>query len=355
MTTPSPSIWTEPQADTADEAGCTPAEFDEIERIVTRGSTTGREFRDTRFAVGDWLVAKYGPPGKPGSRYATEAQLDVLSARLKLSPHTLRKCRLLAHRWKPQQRQPVLDSPVHVSFTTMFQVALSSEHGEFDQEQFNEKVEVLLGLMDLAAQHDILEVTETDYLKAVRKAVPPSRRPGAQSEHKAVVTTVTQFEARQPDVRDAVLGAVKADEDATRSVAAAYLMRRPELARAVLREDPELAEAAAQEAALHTPDAEEADGESGEQVFRELVQVLGGARPSDELLLAEWRQDFARAVGRFNAFVTDWYPADKVAVNADADIVRLVTYLADDVARWAATITDSRTPGGLRLVESTTA
>ncbi|MFG2794023.1 hypothetical protein [Streptomyces sp. NPDC048419] len=353
MTTPSTSFWTEPQA--ADEAGCTPAEFEEIERIVTRGSTTAREFRATRFTVGDWLVAKYGPPAKPGSRYATEAQLDVLTARLEWSPHTLRKCRLLAHRWKPQQRQPVLGSKVYVSFTTLYQVALSSDPGTFDEEQFEEKVAVLLGLMDLAEQNDVLEVTEADYLKAVRKSIRPSRRPGAESERKAVVTTVHQFEARRPEVREAILGAVKADEEATRAVTAAYLVQRPALARAVLREDPDLIQATAQEAALHDPDNEAPDEKPGDAVFRELVQVLGGTRPSDELLLAEWRQDFARAVGRFNAFVTDWYPADKVAANADDDLLQLVTYLADDVAQWAATITNARKPGGLRLVESTTA
>ncbi|MBT1093539.1 hypothetical protein [Streptomyces sp. Tu102] len=353
MTTPSTSFWTEPQA--TDEAGCTPPEFEEIERIVTRGSTTGREFRATRFAVGDWLLAKYGPPSKPGSVYATEAQLDALTARLKLSPNTLRKCRLLAHRWKPQHRQPVLDSKVYVSFTTMYQVALSSEPGAFDQEQFEEKVEVLLGLMALAEQHDVLEVTEPDYLKAMRKAIRPSRRPGAESERRAVVTAVHQFEAQQPEVREAILGAVKADEDATRAVAIGYLAQRPSLARAVMREDPDLIEAVAQEVAQHEPAAGASDAEPGEAVFRELVQVLGGARPSDELLLAEWRQDFARAISRFNAFVADWYPADKVAANADDDLLRLVTYLADDVAQWAATITNARTPGGLRLVESTTA
>ncbi|WP_217212918.1 hypothetical protein [Streptomyces sp. AC550_RSS872] len=244
---------------------------------------------------------------------------------------------------------------MYVSFTTMYQVALSSEHGAFDQEQFEEKVGVLLGLMSLAEQDDILEVTEADYLKAVRKAIPPSRRPGAQAERKAVVTAVHQFEACQPDVREAILGAVKADEDATRAVAAAYLVQRPELARAVLRSDPDLLQAAAHEAAQHDPGTEAPDTEPGEAVFRELVQVLGGNRPSDELLLAEWRQDFARAIGRFNAFVTDWYPGDKVATNADNDLLRLVTYLADDVAQWAATITNARTPGGLRLVESTTA
>ncbi|MFJ6898195.1 hypothetical protein [Streptomyces hokutonensis] len=352
MTTPSP-FWTEPHA--TDEAGCTPPEFEEIERIVNRGSTTGREFRATRFAVGDWLLAKYGPPSKPGSRYTAEAQLDVLTVRLKLSPHTLRKCRLLAYRWKPQQRQPVLDSKVYVSFTTMFQVALSSEQGAFDQVQFEEKVGVLLGLMALAEEHDILEVTETDYLKAVRKAIRPSRRPGAESERRAVITAVHQFEAHQPEVREAILGAVKADEEATRAVAVGYLAQRPALARAVLREDPDLIQAVAQEAALHNPDTGAPDADPGDAVFREFVQVLGGNRPSDELLLAEWRQDFARAIGRFNAFVADWYPADKVAVNADDDLLQLVTYLADDVAQWAASVTNARRPGGLRLVESTTA
>ncbi|MFE8926425.1 hypothetical protein [Streptomyces rochei] len=353
MNTPSTSIWTEPHA--ADDAGCTPAEFEEIERIVSRGSTTGREFRATRFAVGDWLLAKFGPPAKAGSRYATEAQLDALTARLKLSPHTLRKCRLVAHRWRPEQRRPVLDSPVYVSFTTMYQVALSSGPGDFDPEQFEEKVAVLLSLMAQAEQDDVLEVTETDYLKAVRKAIPPSRRPGAQSERRAVVTAVSQFEAHQPEVREAIVGAVKSDEDATRAVAASYLAQRPALARAVLREDPDLIQAVAQEAALPAPGAEAPDAEPGEIVFRELVQVLGGNRPSDELLLAEWRQDFAQAVGRFTAFVTDWYPADKVAANADDDLLRLVAHLAEDVAQWAATITNARKPGGLRLVESTTA
>ncbi|MFE4698721.1 hypothetical protein ACFRIC_16805 [Streptomyces sp. NPDC056738] len=353
MTTPSTSYWTEPQ--TADEAGCTPSEFEEIERIVTRGTTTGRAFRATRFAVGDWLLAKFGPPAKAGSRYATEAQLDALTARLKLSPQTLRKCRLLAHRWTPQHRGPVLDSKVYVSFTTLHQVALSTEPGVFDPEQFEEKVSILQGLMALAEEHDILEVTESDYLKAVRKAIPPSRRPGIQAGRNAVVAAVNQFEANQPEVREAILGAVKADADATRTITAAYLVQRPELARAVLREDPDLIPAAAQEAAHQAAGGDALEAEPGEAVFRELVQVLGGNRPSEELLLAEWRQDFARAVGRFNAFVTDWYPADRVIASADDDLLRLVAFLADDVAQWAAAITNARKPGGLRLVESTTA
>lgn len=353
MTTPSPSYWTQPT--TTDEAGCTPAEFEEIERIVTRGSTTGREFRSTRFAAGEWTLTKYGPPPRSGSRYGSEANFDALGAKLKLSPHTLRKCRLMAHRWKPHQRQPVLDSPVYVSFTTMYQVALSSDAGAFDPEQFEEKIGVLRDLMASAQEHGVLEVTETDYLKAVRKALPPSRRPGAQSERKAVVSTVHQFEAHQPDVREAILGAVKADHDATRAVAAAYLMKSPALARAVLREEPALIEAVAQEAAQQDASAPGSDREPGEDVFRELVQALGGNRPSDELLLAEWREDFAQALKRFTTFVTDWYPADTVAANADEDILRLITFFADDVAQWAATITNSRKPGGLRLVESTTA
>jgi hypothetical protein len=278
MTTPSTSYWTEPQA--ADEAGCTLAEFEEIERIVTRSSTTGREFRAARFAAGDWTLAKFGPPPKTGSRYGTEAQLDALAARLRLSPHTLRKCRLVAHRWRPPQRQPVLDSPVYASFTTMYQVALSSDPGVFDQEQFKERAGILLELMAEAEKRGVLEVTETDYLKAIRKALPPSRRPGAESERKAVVTTVHQFEARQPEVRTAILDAVKADQEATRTVAAAYLMRRPELARAVLREDPDLIQAAAQEAAAPRPDADTADTEPGEAILRELVQVLGGGWPN---------------------------------------------------------------------------
>ncbi len=94
----------------------------------------------------------------------------------------------------------------------MYQVALSSGPGGFDQEQFDEKAAVLLGLMARAEQHDILEVTETDYLKAVRKTI-PLRRPGAQSERKAVVAAVNQFEAHQPEVHEAIFGAVKSDED----------------------------------------------------------------------------------------------------------------------------------------------
>ncbi|MER7983413.1 hypothetical protein [Streptomyces sp. NPDC095817] len=353
MTTPSTPFWTGSQSD--DEAGCTPPEFEEIESIVARGSTTGREFRATRFAVGDWLLVKYGPPATAGSRYATETQLDALSARLKLSPPTLRKCRMVAHRWTPQLRSPVLESRVYISFTTLHQIALSTEPGAFDREQFEEKIGILWGLMALAEEHGILEVTESDYLKAVRKAVPPSRRPGAQAERKAVTTAVNQFEANQPEVREAILGAVRADTDATRAITAAYLVQRPALARAVLREDPDLIPAAALEAAHQDSGSGDPEGEPGDAVFRELVQVLGGSRPSEELLLAEWRQDFASAVGRFNAFVTDWYPADKVAANADDDLLRLVTFLADDVAQWAATITNARKPGGLRLVESSSA
>ncbi|MFK4071883.1 hypothetical protein [Streptomyces sp. NPDC029674] len=352
MTTPSTSYWTEPQS--TDEAGCTPAEFAEIERLFTRSTATGREFRDARLSAADWTLAKYGPPPKAGSRYGSDAQLDALATRLKLSVHTLRKCRLVAHRWKPSQRQPVLDSPVYVSFTTMYQVALSSEPGTFDQEQFEEKVGVLLSLMGEAEHSGILEVTEADYLKAIRKAIPPSRRPGAEAERKAVVTTVHQFEARQPEVREAILDAVKADPDATKTVAATYLMQRPSLARAVLREAPELAEAAAQAAAAHESSTGPDHGEPGDDVFRELVQVLGGDQPSDDLLLAEWREDFARVINRFSAFVTDWYPADKVTANADENLLKLVTYLADDVAKWSTAITTARGPG-LRLVESTTA
>jgi hypothetical protein len=89
-------------------------------------------------------------------------------------------------------------------------------------------------------------------------------------------------------------------------------------------------------------------------MFHELVQVLGGGKPSDDLLLAEWREDFAKAMGRFSDFVSTWYPADSVADKADDDLVQVVTYLAEEVAQWAKTIIDSRKPG-LRLVGSTTA
>ncbi|MFF5435147.1 hypothetical protein ACFY5K_34690 [Streptomyces griseofuscus] len=351
MSTTSTPYWTEPRV--ADQTGCTAAEFEEIDHIITLSSTTGRESRDARIAVGDWLLAKYGPSPKAGSRYGTESQLDELADRLHKSVHTLRKWRLVAHRWRQERRPPVFDSPVYVSFTLLHQVALSSEQGSFDQEEFDAKVQVLLDLMTQAEQNDILEITEVDYLKAVRKAIRPSRQPAARAEHKALTTTVQHFEARSPEVRTAVLDAVKADDDAAKSVAAAYLMRRPDLARAVLREDPELVEAAAREAATHNASASH-DPDGAETVFRELVQVLGGNRPSDELLLAEWREDFAKAITRINAFVTDWYPAEKVVANADDDLLKLVTYLADDVAQWAAAITNSRMPG-LRLVESTTA
>ncbi|MGW1597001.1 hypothetical protein [Streptomyces sp. NPDC002343] len=353
MSTTSKPYWTEPGA--TGDTGCSTAEFEEIEHIVTRSSTTGREYRNACIAVGDWLLAKYGPAPRPGSRYGSESQLDALATRLHKSPSTVRKWRLVAHRWRPQQRPPVFDSPVYVSFTVLYQVALSSEQGVFDQEQFDERADLLLSLMDQAQENDVLEVTETDYLKAARKAIRPSRRPGARAEHRALTATVQQFQAHRPEVRTAVLDAVKADDDATKSVAAAYLMRRPALARAVLREDPDLVEVAAQEAAGQGTHPEAEETEPGEAVFRELVQVLGGNRPSDELLLAEWREDFARAVSRFNTFVTDWYPADKVAANADDHLLKLVAYLADDVAQWAAAITNLRTPGGLRLVESTTA
>ncbi|MFJ4329153.1 hypothetical protein ACIP3A_39420 [Streptomyces tricolor] len=242
-----------------------------------------------------------------------------------------------------------------MSFTVLHQVALSNEQGVFDQDQFDERTDLLLSLMAQAQENDVLEVTETDYLKAARKAIRPSRRPGVRAEHRALTATVQQFQAHRPEVRTAVIDAVKADDDATKSVAAAYLMRRPALARAVLREDPDLVGVAAQEAAEQGTNPEAEGTEPGEAVFRELVQVLGGNRPSDELLLAEWREDFARAISRFNTFVTDWYPADKVAANADDHLLKLVTYLADDVAQWAAAITNLRKPGGLRLVESTTA
>ncbi|MFD7667737.1 MULTISPECIES: hypothetical protein [Streptomyces] len=265
----------------------------------------------------------------------------------------MRRWRMVAHRWRPERRPPVFDASVFASFTLVHQVSLSSVQGVFDQAEFDAKVGVLLDLMAQAEQNNITEVTETDYLRAVRKAIRPSRQPGARVGHKALTTTVQHFEARRPEVRTAVLDAVKADEDATKTVAAAYLMQRPDLARAVLREDPELMEAAAQEAATHGTSAS-AGADRGEAVFRELLQVMGGNRPSDELRLAEWREDFAKTISRINAFVTDWYPADKVAANADDDLLKLITYLADDVAQWAAAILNSRKPG-LRLLESTTA
>jgi hypothetical protein len=243
---------------------------------------------------------------------------------------------------------------VYVSFSLLYQVAQSAEHGTFDQESFDERVEVLLGLMAEAEKNGVLEVTETAYLKAVRKALKPSRLV-AQTADKALTTTVQQFEARRPEVRSAVLDAVKADEDATRAVAAAYLLHRPQLARAVLREDPDLIEAAASEAAAaQDPTSTSPDAETDEHIFRELVQVLGAAKPSDDLLLAEWREDFTKAINRLSAFVTDWYPADVVAARADDDLIKLVDYLAHEVTQWAQTITTARKPG-LRLVGSTTA
>lgn len=351
MTTPSPSFWTEPQA--ASEAGCTPVELQEVAEIVSRGWTTSREFRAARFELGDWLVAKYGPTPKTGARSGNETHIDALARRLKRSSQTLRKARTTAERWRDEQRQRVLASPVDVSFTVMHLVTLGNgTRGDFDHDLFDQRVDLLLDTMAAAEENDVLEVTEADYLKAVRKAAPPSRRPGAQTERKAIVSTLQQFEAHQPEARTAVLSAVKADEEATRTVAAAYLMRRPELARAVLREDPDLAEAAAHEAAADP--ASRSDAEPGEDVFRELVQILGAGRPSDDLLLAEWREDFTKIVNRFSTCVTEWFPADTVAAKADDDLVKVVTYLADEVAQWAQTIISSRKPG-LRLVESTTA
>ncbi|GGZ21863.1 hypothetical protein GCM10010300_76970 [Streptomyces olivaceoviridis] len=352
MSTTPRQYWTEP--DTTDETGCTTAEFAEIEHMVSRSSTTGRESRASRIAVGDWLLAKYGSAAKADSRYQSDAQLDALAARLHKAPYTLRRWRLVAHRWQPQRRPPVFDSPVYVSFSLLYQVAQSSEHGTFDQESFDERVEVLLDLMAGAEKNGVLEVTETAYLRAIRKALKPSRLV-PPTAHKALTTTVQQFEARRPEVRSAVLDAVKADEDATRAVAAAYLLHRPKLARAVLREDPDLIQAAASEAAAaQDPTDASPGGETGEHIFRELVQVLGGAKPSDDLLLAEWREDFAKAINRFSAFVTDWYPADAVATRADDDLIKLVDYLAHEVTQWAQTITTVRKPG-LRLVGSTIA
>ncbi|MET9373950.1 hypothetical protein ABZX98_07345 [Streptomyces sp. NPDC002992] len=350
MPTSPSSFWTPPAEDT----GCTPEEYAQLEQLVAQASTNGREFREGRFAVGDWLVEKFGPPSNHGPRKRVEAQLESLSERLGLSPTTLRKCRLLAHRWRPEQRDPILASPVYVSFTVMYQVALSSEQGVFDREVFETRVGVLREVMAEASKRNRQEVTEPDYLKAVRKALPPSRRPGAASERKAVVTTVHQFEARQPEVRAAVLEAVRSDTDAARSIAASYFMQRPALARAVIREDPDLAELAAQEASQRRQAGQGPEVDPAQEMLHELVQILGGGQPNEDLLLAEWRADFTRAIDRFSNFVTSWYPADVVTSRADEDVVQLVSYLADEVATWAKTITDSRKPG-LRLVGSTTA
>ncbi|MGW2393910.1 hypothetical protein ACWCYK_31130 [Streptomyces lydicamycinicus] len=332
------------------DTGLTAEELEDLQRIVSDGQVNRRTFRASRFQVGDTLVAKLGPPvvGKG----TNSDVLEVIAKELHLTPGTLRRCRMMAHRWRPHQRQPVLDHQVYVPVTVMHLVALGdSATTGFDQEAFDRKVRILLDAMAAAAAAEVLEVTETDYLKALRKAPSPSRQPGAQSEHKAVVSTVHQFQAQRPEARAAILGAVKADEEAKRSIAAAYLMERPALARAVLREEPDLATLAAQEVREAGQKLSREDQDAA--TLHELVQVLGGDKPSDELLLAEWHEDFANALTRFSRFIHDWYPADTVADKADEDLIQVITHLSRDVAKWAATITDSRKPG-LRLVGSQT-
>ncbi|GAA1333534.1 hypothetical protein GCM10009647_074760 [Streptomyces sanglieri] len=347
----SESHWDEPQASTR-ETGCTDAEMEEINALLDASFTTGREFRAGMFAVGDWLNKKFGPLGRQGNRVGADSLLEALAAAVGRSPQTLRKWRMTACRWRPEQRDKVLSSPVYAPFTVMHHVALNDgKPGEFDQERFDAKVEILLQVMNCAQDQQLWEVTETDYLKAVRKAIPPSRQAGAQAANRALAATAHHFEARRPETRAAVLDLVRADEDATRAIAASYLMQRPGLARAVLREDPELAESAAQEAAGRASD--ESSG-TVEDTFNELVQVLGGGQPSDDLLLAEWREDFARVLGRFRSMVTTWYPAETVTAKADDNLLALVAHLQGDVDQWARAITESRKPG-LRLVESTTA
>ncbi|MFF3699053.1 hypothetical protein [Streptomyces sp. NPDC002221] len=345
---PSTSVWTEPAVLTA--TGCTDIQLAEFDQLAAASTTNGREFRASRVAVGDFLNALFGAPGNSGARaLAVDAHVRALAERRHLAPWTLRKARMVAHRWQGDLREKVLGSPVYVSFSVLHLAAQGdSAAGDFDPELFARKSQALLTAMQEAEAANVFEVSETDFLKALRKAPGASRKADVQRQRRAITETVHGFENRHPEARAAVLGAVKADRDATRAIAASYLMERPALARAVLREEPELAAVAAAERAPHPDNAGVREQEDA-TMLHELVQVLGGGKPSDDLLLAEWREDFAQALGRFSSFISSWYPADEVTEKADDDLVKVVEFLSRDVSEWAMAISESRKPG-LRLV-----
>ncbi|NGO75202.1 hypothetical protein G6045_05815 [Streptomyces sp. YC504] len=343
------STWTEPAA--IADTGCTEEELQEFGRLALRSTSNGRDFRASRFEVGGWLNAKFGPPSRSGARNPhAEEHLTALAEHQKLSLRTLHRCRMVEHRWAPELRQQVFDSCVYVSFSVMLLVAQGEgASAVFDPAVFAHKSTVLLRVMKELEQAGVLEATESDFLKALRADPLPGRTLETPRQSKAVTQVVHQFASHQPEARAAVLDAVRSDTEAKRSIAASYLLERPALARAVLREEPELAELAAQQAAVQHRDGSESTSEAEQATFHEFVQVLGGAKPSDDLLLAEWREDFATALGRFSKFVSSWYPAESVVDKADDELLTLIAYLAQDVTAWAQNISDARKPG-LRLV-----
>jgi hypothetical protein len=337
------SVWTEPAA--LAPASCTAEQLLEFEELASASATDARAFRASRIAMGDWLNARFGPPGtRPTHR--GEESIAELAQHAGLSTATLQRCRRVAHRWRGAARARVLESPVYVPFSVLL-IAGQSSTDAFDEEEFHRRAEVLFRAMSDAEAGGVLEVTEPMLLRALKQNAETVDR--APRKSASIAKAVHHFTQGEPQAREQIINAVRDDTDAQRSVAAAYLMSRPALARAVLREEPELAALAAQEARQTGQPAADPDV----AVLHELVQVLGATVPDDELTLAEWREDFARALGRFNQFVHDWYPADAVTQRADEALADLVARLAHDVTAWAADITAAHSPG-LRLVGRTT-
>ncbi|MFE3584143.1 hypothetical protein [Streptomyces vinaceus] len=343
----SEDFWTEPDAPS--RSGCTPAELDEIRTLTSTSITSAVEARRMRFVVGDWLHAKYGTAGLASKDNLP--QIAALAEELGLSVARLSRSRLVACRWQGEVRQRVLNSPVFVCFTVLYIAASGTVRttGEAADQEFGRRAEALFTAMEAAQASGIMEVTEPVYLKAVAQAQVPSRQPGAEASQRAAARTLLAYE-NQPEVREAVLEKVKADSEAQRAVAASYVMSRPGLARAVLREDPDLAEVAARQTAQARP-AGESPGGHDLDTLHDLVQLMGHPAPSPELELCEWREDFSHALARLQKFFAEWYPAAVVGDRVDEHLVHEVATLQTDVAHWASTIATMR-GSGLRLVGS---
>ncbi|MEV0992652.1 hypothetical protein [Streptomyces sp. NPDC049949] len=343
----SDDFWTEP--DVPSRSGCTPTELVEIRSLTSTSLTSAVESRRMRFVVGDWLLAKYGKAGLASKDNLP--QIAALAEELGLSVTRLSRSRLVACRWQGEARRRVLDSPVFVCFTVLYLAAAGTVRtpGEAADLEFGRRAGALFTAMDAVQAGGVMEVTEPVYLKAVAQAQVPSRQPGAEASQRAAARTLLAYE-NQPEVREAVLEKVKADADAQRAIAASYVMSRPGLARAVLREDPDLAEVAARQTAQARPDGENPSGHDLD-ALHDLVQLMGQPAPSPELELCEWREDFSHALTRLQKFFAEWYPAAVVGDRIDEHLAHTVAALHSDVADWASTITTMR-GSGLRLVGS---
>ncbi|MEW2412630.1 hypothetical protein AB0953_02700 [Streptomyces sp. NPDC046866] len=344
-------FWT---ANPADDTGCTDAELEEIQALLAREQGGAREARAAFFDLGDWLLEKYGPP-ESGKRDRNDEKLSALADRKGVDVFTLQKRRQAAYRWSgvhAEARVKVLQHPVFAAQAVMLAAVRVDGHKDLvDISMCEPKINWLLRVLDIAHSAGRREITEAHFLRSLGKEVRPSHQPGVQNAKRVVNRAVKQY-AERPEVRAAVLESVKADEEARRAVVAAYVLDRPALAQAVIREDPELAQVASEEFAARQDNGTPAsDGPNYETraLLQEIVEGLGGGKPSPATELAGWQNDFVQAITRVRTLVESSYPAQVVIAKSDHDLIDVIESVAEDFNTWVQAITESRKPG-LRVV-----